>query len=308
MGHLYSFSMIALFVFLVLNEDNFKNKKLYSFILGILSGIIFLIKSINIFVLLVYVLYKVFDLKTFKIRLKEIFSYERLPFNIIGFLIPLSMQIAYWYKISGKLFLNPYYNEHFSFLLNPKIFSVLFGSTKGLFFYAPILLIIFFGFKEFKRQYKNIVLGSIIFLILTTYLISSWWIGWAQGDSFSSRMHADYYSILMLIFASSLNFILKNKLYKKLFFIFATICLIYTNFLFFMYIVHALPCESGLNSIKDIFSFRYVKSKFFARIEKIGNKKYILYDARYNKIPYLEYPKGKYRVSIQGKNLSKGVY
>ena len=169
MGHLYSFSMIALFIFLILNEEKFKKKHIYSFILGVLSAIIFLIKSINILVLLIYLLYKVSDFKSFKIRMKEIFSFEKLFFNIVGFIIPMTLQMVYWYKVCGKLFINPYYNESFCFLFEPKIFPLLFGSTKGLFFYIPVLIIIFFGFKVFKKYYKDIFIGSILFLTLTNF-------------------------------------------------------------------------------------------------------------------------------------------
>ena len=75
-----------------------------------------------------------------------------------------------------------------------------------------------------------------------------------------------------------------------------------------MYIVKALPSETGLNSFKDIFSFRYISDNCIARIKYINDKKHILQSDYTNKLPYLIYPKGNYSVKIEGENLSKGVY
>jgi len=306
MGHTYSFFLISLFIYLVLKEDNFKNKPLYSLFLGIISGILFLVKSINISVLLIYILYKAVDKETFIKRMKEIFSLSRLPFNFIGLILPLSLQVAYWYKVCGKFYLNTYYNETF-YWLNPKFLLVLFGSTKGLFFYIPILLVCLIGLWVYKKHFREIFWGSLGFLLVVFYMVSIWWTGWFQADSFGSRMFVDYYPLLMLFFACALNYILQNKLYTKIFVVFCIICFCFTNFMYFMYLTKALPEESGLNTYKDLFSFKLINGKYFARVGEFNNKKYLLQEAFYC-LPYIVYPKGHYRVKIEGDNLLTGKF
>ena len=306
MGHIYSFFLIALFVYLVLNEEKYKNKSLYSFFLGIISGMLFLVKSINILVLLIYILYKVVDKKSFLDRMKEIFSLSRLPFNFLGLLLPVSLQVAYWLKICGKIYMNTYYNEVF-YWFSPKFLSVFFGSTKGLFFYLPVLILCLLGLWFYKKHYKEIFWGSTAFLLIVSYMISAWWTGWFQADSFGLRMFVDYYALLMLIFSCALFYILQNKLYSKLFVCFCIFCFCFTNFMYFMYLTKALPEESGLNRYRDLFSFRFLNGKYFVREGIYNNKKYILQEAFYT-LPYLVYPKGHYTVKISGDKFLTGKF
>jgi len=73
----------------------------------------------------------------------------------------------------------------FPYLLNPKIFYVLFSLKKGLFVWAPLTLISTVGVLLIKE--KALRLSFILFFLLQLYIVSSWYY-FNQGDSYSIRM------------------------------------------------------------------------------------------------------------------------
>ncbi len=306
-SHIYCFSLSAIIIYLILNEKKWENhEKLYSYLIGLLAGLLFLTKAINILILLIYIFYTVVDKQTFIERMKTIFRFDRLKFNILGIIIPVSLQLAYMYKISGQLFINTYYNESF-FWASPKVWEVLFGPTKGIFFYAPVLIIAFIGFIWFRNHFKEIFYSSVVFFVVELYIIMCWWTGWFQGDSFGSRMLIDFYPILMLTFACALFYIIQKPVLKKITYGFIIFCLIFCTFETYLYITKSLPEECGLSSYKELFSYRIIRNSFMSRVKYINGQKYLVQDYAFP-CRVIQYPIGHYKVSIYGHNLTKGNY
>ena len=306
-SHIYCFSLSAIIIYLILNEKKWENhEKLYSYLIGLLAGLLFLTKAINILILLIYIFYTVVDKQTFIERMKTIFRFDRLKFNILGIIIPVSLQLAYMYKISGQLFINTYYNESF-FWASPKVWEVLFGPTKGIFFYAPVLIIAFIGFIWFRNHFKEIFYSSVVFFVVELYIIMCWWTGWFQGDSFGSRMLIDFYPILMLTFACALFYIIQKPVLKKITYGFMIFCLIFCTFETYLYITKSLPEECGLSSYKELFSYRIIRNSFMSRVKYINGQKYLVQDYAFP-CRVIQYPIGHYKVSIYGHNLTKGNY
>jgi hypothetical protein len=99
-----------------------------------------------------------------------------------------------------------YEEEGFNFA-DPQIFNVLFSYKKGLFVYTPITLIALFGL--FPMAGKNFwqTLTLLLFFVLFTYIISSWW-NWYYGGSFSSRVYLDImwlFALLLGVLLDSIN-------------------------------------------------------------------------------------------------------
>ena len=306
-SHIYCFSVSAIMIYLILNESKWENhEKIYSYLLGLLAGLLFLTKAITILLLMIYIFYTVVDWQSFISRMKIIFRPTRLKFNFLGIAIPIFLQLAYTYKISGQFLINTYYNEVF-YWTSPKVFEVLFGATKGVFFYAPVLIIAFIGFIWFKNHFKDIFYSSVIYFVIELYVVMCWWTGWFQGDSFGSRMLVDFYPLLMLTFACALFHIFEKPVLKKITYVFMAFCLVFCTFETYLYITKALPEETGLNSHKELFTYRLIRNSFMSRVKYINGQKYLVQDYAFP-CQILEYPIGHYRVSIFGHNLTKGDY
>ena len=306
-SHIYCFSLSAIIIYLILNEKKWeKREKLYSYLLGLLAGLLFLTKAINILILLIYIFYTVVDKQTFIERMKTIFRFDRLKFNFLGIIIPVALQLGYMYKISGQLFVNTYYNESF-FWTSPRIIDVLFGPTKGILFYAPVLIIAFIGFIWFKNHFKEIFYSATAFFIIELYIIMCWWTGWFQGDSFGSRMLVDFYPVLMLTFACALFYIFQKPVIKQITCVFMGLCLILCSFEAYLYLTKSLPEECGLSSYKELLSYRLIRNSFVSRVKYVNGKKYLVQDYAFP-CTVLKFPIGHYKVSIFGHNLTQGVY
>ena len=65
--------------------------------------------------------------------------------NGIGFLLPVSLQLAYWKVKTGRFLIYSYSGESFQYIRNPKILEVLFSDAKGLFIFCPVLIFFLIG-------------------------------------------------------------------------------------------------------------------------------------------------------------------
>lgn len=113
---------------------------------------------------------------------------------------------------------------------------------------------LFYLFKI--NKYKFIVLS--IFLVLITYIISSWWCWWYAG-SLGQRAFVDYYSIVALLMAFSYNNI-KEKLNfftKILISGFLGVFILYSSILAYQYRYYIIGFE---NMTKERFWFSFLKT------------------------------------------------
>jgi hypothetical protein len=149
--------------------------------------------------------------------------------GILLSLFILSIQ-AIIYKIStGHFLVDSYGAEKFNFL-HPHMIDILFSYKKGLFLYSPILLLALTGgyFLWTRCKFEFYTLFS--FLLILTYLLSSWW-NWWYGGSFSSRVYLEYIPFFSILLGLSLKSIHKRLLFKgfvSLIFVLIVICQIQT--------------------------------------------------------------------------------
>ncbi len=204
MSHAYSFCLISLFLLLVIKWYQYQNLK-WSILIGLIAGLIVLIRPVNIFILFFFVLYDVHNVKDLSMKLILFFKQYRLLIVILlSAFLTISPQLIYWKLITGSFFFNSYVGEHFYFN-NPHILDGLFSFRKGWLLYTPIMI---FGLIGLFYNDLKIKKGIIVISILSIFVTFSWW-NWWYGGGFGARSLIDYYPIYFLSIAgllSKLNF------------------------------------------------------------------------------------------------------
>jgi len=143
MSHAYNFSLIAIFNWLtIIWYENSSTKN--TILIGLLSGLIVLVRPTNILVLLVFVFWNVKSVVDFKNRFILFYSKfaKFLLMAFFSFLVWLP-QLLYWKMQTGSFFYFSYGDEQF-FFNNPQIINGLFSYRKGWLLYAPVMCIEYF--------------------------------------------------------------------------------------------------------------------------------------------------------------------
>jgi hypothetical protein len=213
MSHVYSFTAITWFCVCIRKYfSGYKSKYLVH--IGLLLGIIALIRPVNLLaVLAIPFLAGNFDqlLSGFKsLYAKKWF----LLLATVGFVILVSIQFII-YKIStGSFIVDSYQKFGFNFL-NPQIMNFLFSYRKGMFVYTPLLFLSLTGFIYFFRSSRFQFFALLGFLFIIIYVFSSWFM-WFYGGSFSQRVMIEFYPFFAVLLATAIREI-KNKFASKVF-------------------------------------------------------------------------------------------
>lgn len=196
MSHVYSFALFNIFVWATINWH--KNQKLGQLVvIGLLAGLITLVRPSNITVLSFFFLYEIYSKKTFVKKLEMIFS--RFYWFIlmgIAFLIVWIPQMLYWKVLTGDFFFYSYTTERF-FFNNPHFIDGLFSYRKGWLIYTPIMVFALLGIILLFKKLKEYSWAILVFTGLNMYIIFSWWCWW-YGGSFGMRPLIDFYGMLAI--------------------------------------------------------------------------------------------------------------
>ncbi|OFY98051.1 MAG: hypothetical protein A3K10_07695, partial [Bacteroidetes bacterium RIFCSPLOWO2_12_FULL_31_6] len=213
LSHVYSFCMIAGFIFYI-KKSIISTLPKYIIISSIILGIIILIRPVNVMVI------SVIPFLTEKpdVFLKWCKKIIQMPLilllaGIIVFSI-ISIQFILNFYQTGVFFVWAYQDEGFVFS-NPQFFNVLFSYAKGLFIYTPIIFISLLSLIYVFKQSSFQLFGLMLFLFIITYVISSWWT-WQYGMSFGHRIFIDFYFIVSVMLLFTIRLI-NNKIWKEIF-------------------------------------------------------------------------------------------
>jgi general stress protein CsbA len=121
----------------------------------------------------------------------------------------LSIQLAYYKWATGNFWVYSYGNEHFNFL-HPQFFDFLFSYRKGLFVYAPILLLATIGFTVLYKQSPFQMMSLFAFMILIVFVLSSWWM-WYYGGGFGMRPMIDYFVFFAFLLSLLIQRIMNSQ-------------------------------------------------------------------------------------------------
>lgn len=245
MSHVFSFAVVA--GFLLFSKEYFSFYKAKDGVLSaFMFGLIVLIRPVNGIVALL-IPFLAGDFKDFADGFK-IFINKRKYWLPAVFIILLLMMIqpVLWFVQTGNWLVWSYQGEGFNFL-NPEISKVLFSYQKGFFVYTPVALVAITGLFGFYRKSKWQLFWMTGFLITLVWLVASWW-NWYYGDSFGQRVFIDFYAVLALLLATSINGF-RNRILKTGFIILVlTLC--FTNLVQTWQYSHGIIHAYAMNKAK----------------------------------------------------------
>ncbi len=228
MSHVFSFGFISMFLYFSRQYFVHFHKK-HFFYLALLLGIITLIRPVNGIVIFALP-FAAGGMEAFR---KGILSIVRQPLAILisflGFAAIVSVQLVI-YKIStGSFFIYGYGEAGFNFA-DPHMIDILFSYKKGLFLYTPMYLLALAGSYYLWKRSRFELYTLLGFLILITYVFSSWF-SWYYGGSFSSRVYVEFIPLFMVPMALALDGIKKKGVriaYVSLIALFIVLCQVQT--------------------------------------------------------------------------------
>lgn len=241
MSHAYLFFLFALFIILtpkVLAQPNFKN----AIFLGLLFGLITLIRPTNCLIALYLLLYQVTSFQAFKNRVQFFFSKLKV-FWVVPVLMFLVFvpQLLYWHYISGHFLIYSYDQEGFIYWKAPKILLVLFDVQNGWLLYSPMAIFGIIGLLWGIAKKETGMLAIGLILTVATYIFSSWW-AWWFGGAFGHRCFVEFYALLALPLAFLINKLLTSR-QAVLKGIFALLCVLFIFYNLRITVLYAPPWD-----------------------------------------------------------------
>jgi hypothetical protein len=228
MSHVFSFFSIAVFLHYSIKWHKSNTSKSL-FILGLITGLIILIRPTNITVLLFFLLFGVRSFSDFKNRIALFLSkYKQVIFAILGGLIIVLPQLLYWKYSTGDWFYYSYSEEGF-FFNDPKILQGMFSFRNGWLIYTPLMTLALFGLFIKNEIIKNFRLSLIVFVFFHFYITFSWWCWW-YGGSYGMRSLIDIYPLLSIPLAVFISYLNKWKQMYRLTILVVIVLFIGLNF------------------------------------------------------------------------------
>lgn len=191
-SHVYSFAAIAGFL-LAVNRISTRAHAAWIVAAGALLGLIVLIRPINVMAVLAVPLVINERLGTFLARL---FTQRTTVLAVVACVAVFSLQPLLWYVQTGAFYAYGYRGEGFHWT-RPEVIKVLIGFRRGLFLWTPMMLLPAACALLLWPTDRLRSTTAVLYWMLSTYIISSWWI-WYYGGGYASRVHIDHYPILVI--------------------------------------------------------------------------------------------------------------
>ncbi|MBK8350295.1 MAG: hypothetical protein IPL21_00915 [Saprospirales bacterium] len=223
MSHCYLFTLYALILFYT--DKFYKKPTLYvSFLLGLIAGLVVMIRPIEIICLFIIFGWKIDSFSDIKSRIlffkKHIAKF--ILFVIAAILIG-SIQLFYWKIYSGHwLFWSYGENESFNFI-KPHLINWMISYKKGWLTYTPVMVLSLFGFYSLYKNHKSLFIACFLFTVFNIYLCSAWNCWW-YGGSFSQRSVVQSYAILAFPLAAFFQSISNKKILFYFSLLFVVFC------------------------------------------------------------------------------------
>jgi len=183
--------------------------------MGLIIGLITLIRPTNGLVVILFLLYNITNWKDMLSRVQLFLkNYGKIIVVIACAFVVWIPQFLYWKSVTGEWLYYSYGNEKF-FFNDPKIFSVLFSFRKGWLIYTPVMIFALIGVGMLWKTNKKYFYPIVLFLIINIYVVSSWWCWW-YGGSFGMRALIESYAILAIPLAAFFTWVAKQKLRLKI--------------------------------------------------------------------------------------------
>jgi len=212
MSHVPLFFLYSLLLYLVIKVHD--HPKTFLFVsIGLVCGIITLIRPTDILCALIPLLYNVYNKATIS---KKVLFLRQNILNICTFtiaaILPIAPQLIYWKAITGSYFYYSYGSQGFNWL-HPKIIEGLFYFSNGWFPYSPVMIFSVLGLLLYG-SFKKWALSIWVILPLYIYIIYSWYC-YNYINGLGSRPMIHLYPLLALPLTAFIQFISKQRLFIK---------------------------------------------------------------------------------------------
>jgi hypothetical protein len=209
MSHSFSFFLFAAFLLTAdswIRHPSWRN----SLWVGIVTGLIILVRPSNGIVILILPLWQVETIKGLRDRFLFFFGHlKKVVFMaMVAFLVFLP-QIIYWKYITGSYFFYGYGEERF-FFNDPEFIKGLFSYRKGWLVYTPVMIFSIPGLFILYRHHRRMFTAVLVFTVVNFYIIWSWWCWW-YGGGFGQRALIESYAILAIPFAAFCGWVLHRR-------------------------------------------------------------------------------------------------
>lgn len=232
MSHVFSFAFVNFFVLSVCNYlKSLKSlKSKYLFYSAISLGLIFLIRPVNV-MLVMAIPFLIGDFGKLKTVFSKLFKEPlKLIFAFFVFIAIISIQFIIYKIQTGSFIVYSYGNESLDFS-KPHVVDFLFSYRKGFFVWAPLLFFSLLGMKFIFKKSRFQFISWNVFILIVVFVLSSWW-NWYYGGSFGSRVMIDYY----VFFAIPLALLLQKSKFRKSIITTVILISIFTQIQTFQYI------------------------------------------------------------------------
>ena len=190
-SHAFTFALFS--AFLERFDARTPGRQRDDLVLGVLAGLLILVRHTNVLIPVCF--YGPSVASAFRRKLHEgKIDIPLLPAAVASLIV--LPQLWIYYRATGRWFISSYGSLGFTFA-SPHLADVLVSPTKGLFFYAPVLLLALPGLFALPGRLREWRLPIAILLAVNTYLIASWW-DWQFGASYGHRGFVDFYPVLAL--------------------------------------------------------------------------------------------------------------
>lgn len=213
MPHIYLFSLLSVILYCIYNWYEKPTFKL-SVILGLLLGLMILVRPTMILILLFALFFNVNTIELLKERILffKVHILYILTIVLFAFIIWIP-QFLYWETTTGSYLFYSYTEEGF-FFNDPQIFNMLFSYRNGWLLYTPVMIFSLLGLVLLFNKKDKMAFSLGITIISYMYVMSCWWTWWF-GGSFGSRTMIDMFPLLAFCLAYFIEYVLKfSKTYK----------------------------------------------------------------------------------------------
>jgi len=228
LSHNFLFTLYSLLIWNTIKWHK-RRKFSYAAYIGILCGLIILIRPSEIVCILLPLLW---DFKSVKAKLSELKKhFAQFIFAAFIAVFVFTPQLIYWKYTTGSLLFYSYDNpgEGFDFLM-PHIMPFLFSFRKGWLIYTPVMIFAIVGFYMLFKLNRKLFLPLLLFIIADLYVISSWTCWWYAGGSYSSRSLLPAYVILAIPLGYFLVALQKQTILRPVFYIFLSLLVLLNLF------------------------------------------------------------------------------
>lgn len=178
--------------------------------IGAMVGLIALTRVPEVISALVPLLWGVISWQSLKDRIQFfVKNYSYLLLASIGFFAVFSIQIAYWYYVSGHFFFNPYEGEGFNFL-RPNIHKGWLHYANGWLIYTPIMAFSLLGWLFLRKYHPGSQLAIFAFVGLHSFIHYSYY-AWTYFPGLGQRPMVETYPLLSFGLAACFLFFTEKK-------------------------------------------------------------------------------------------------